>query len=100
MPGGAEASGQVMLGAFFKALGMCLSSRVEALFKGFVAGTVWPSLGPVLRLGCLPASASVEVSRGWHPEPPCLLCFPDILVSLASSHCSWVFTPGGTNLGN
>lgn len=51
MPGGAEASGQVMLGAFLKALGMCLSSRVEVLFKG----TVWPERWPLPEAG-LPSS--------------------------------------------
>jgi hypothetical protein len=41
MAGGAQAAGQVMLGASLKALGMRLPS-VEVLFKGVVQGAVSP----------------------------------------------------------
>lgn len=77
--------------------------RVEVLFKGSVAGTGWPEPWPLPEAGLLSSlGLCVVVSGGWHLEPPCLLCFPDTLISqsLACEHCSLVFTPGGSSLGN
>lgn len=100
MPGGAEASGQVMLGAFLKALGMCLSSRVEVLFKGCVAGTVWPERWPLPEAG-LPSSRGL--CRGQQrlaPGASLPPLFPPRADFPSSRHCSLVFTPSGSSLDN
>lgn len=68
---------------------MCLSSRVEVLFKGAVVGAVWPERWPLPEAGLRSSPGPcAEVSRGGHPEPPCH--FGDTLISqaLACRRCS------------
>lgn len=74
----------------------------EVLFKGAVAGALWPEHEPLAEAGLCPAPASVPRSADWYPEPPRLPGFLDTLISrsLASRLCSLELTPGGSNLGH
>lgn len=84
-----------MLGAFLKALGMCLSSRVEVLFKGSVAATVWPERWPLPEAG-LPSSLGLcgqqRLAPGASPPPlpPPHPDFPGFPALFSGVHTWWV----------